>query len=359
MRTTLPVFFGIFIVMALSNTIVPILPFYDKSSIIQGAVYSAYFMGAFVCTLPAGILSDRYGRVPVIRIGLWVTVLAAFLLVVLTGPLLIIIARFIEGAGAGFVVAGSMSYVNSLPDHEKMSGYFMGLLNAGLVAGLVFAGWLASFTLNPAAGIIVFAILSLLPAVISFFIAETGVPEIPKDHNALIPLISEYRWLWYSSIVLIGITGVVTSLYPKFSGYSPESVGIWIAIMSCSTIIAVLVSSRLFLPPVITIRGCAFLMIIAVMISFYSPLGFAFLGTLAGIVMICQMTFLSQVRHHQGTAMGLFSTTGYLGMTALPVMAGFIADSAGFFLAFCATALVAITVFLTIQSCECNLQTAN
>jgi hypothetical protein len=40
-------------------------------------------------------------------------------------------------------------------------------------------------------------------------------------------------------------------------------------------------------------------------------------------------------------------------------MAGFIADSAGFFLAFCATALVAITVFLTIRSCECNLQIAN
>ena len=363
MRTIFTLFFGIFAVMALSNAIVPVLPYYDESSVIQGAIYSAYFLGAFVSTLPAGILSDRYGRVPVMRTGIAITVISGLLLSVLLLPLPVIIARFLEGVGGGFFVAGSMSYVNSLPDHEKKSGYFMALLNSGLVIGLVFAGWLTAQTLNPVSGIRVFSGLCLIPAVAGFFICETG-PLCLKgdnnkgDHKALNRLIKEYWWLWYSSIILIGITGVITSLYPKFSGYSTDSVGIWISFMSCATIAAVLAASRLSLPPVITIRWCAFLMIIGVMVTFYSPLGFVMLGILAGVVMIAQMAFLAHVRDHQGATMGLFSTTSYLGMAVLPVLAGIIADSAGFFSAFCMTALVAVTVFLTIGRCGCRQQTA-
>ena len=46
------------------------------------------------------------------------------------------------------------------------------------------------------------------------------------------------------------------------------------------------------------------------------------IGALAGIVMIAQMAFLAGIKEHQGIAMGLFSTTSYLGMAALPFIAG-------------------------------------
>lgn len=356
MRTRLSIFFGIFAVMALSNAIVPVLPSYAEGSALQGIIYSAYFLGAFVTTLPAGILSDRYGRVPILRFGLVLTVISGLLLSVLISPFPVIAIRFLEGAGAGFFVAASMSYVNSIVNHERMSGYFMASLNAGLVIGLVFAGWLAAHMPDPATGIIVFAGLSIIPAAASFFVEEPSAVTPKGDYRALLFLLKDYRWLWYSSVILIGITGVITSLYPRFSGYSPDSVGIWISLMSISTVIAVLVASRLSLTPVFTIRYCALLMVIAVGISFYSPLGFVILGTLAGFVMIAQMSFLAKAKDHQGIAMGLFSTATYLGMTALPVITGVIADSAGFFYAFCVTALFAMTVFLTIERCECRLQ---
>jgi MFS family permease len=79
------------------------------------------------------------------------------------------------------------------------------------------------------------------------------------------------------------------------------------------------------------------------------------LGICAGIVMIAQISFLAQVKDHQGVAMGLFSTTSYLGMTTLPFIAGMVADTSGFFYAFCATALFALTVFLTLGRCDCQL----
>ena len=355
MRTRLSLFFGIFAVMALSNAIVPVLPAYAESSALQGTIYAAYFLGAFLSTLPGGILSDRYGRVPIIRIGLAITVTSGLLLSVLVSPFPVIVARVIEGVGGGFFVAAAMSYVNSLPDHEKKSGYFMALLNAGLVIGLVFSGWLASHIPNPAGGILVFTGICLIPAVASFFVHETVAVTSLRNHNALIVLVKEFRWLWYSAVILIGITGVVTSLYPKFSGYSPESVGVWISLMSIATIAGVLVASRLSLPPVLTIRWTAILMVIAVMVSYFSPVGFVLIGIGAGVVMIAQMTFLAQVKDHQGIAMGLFSTTTYLGMAVLPFITGMIADASGFFYAFCATALFALTVFLTIGRCDCQL----
>ena len=348
MKTTFTLFSGIFMVMALSNAIVPVLPSYAGSSSLQGAIYAAYFLGAFLSTLPAGMLSDRFGRVPLIRSGLLITVTSGLLLSLITAPYIVLAARFVEGIGGGCFVAAAMSYVNSRADHVKMSGYFMALLNAGLVTGLILAGWLALYSGNPAAGILLFAGLALVPACMSFFMRDAGQQAAPFNPAVFLSYIRDYRWLWLSSVVLVGITGVASSLYPQFSGASSESLGYWIAGMSVATIGAVLAASRASLPPIPAIRWSAVLMAAGVMFAFFSPWGFPVLGALAGIVMIAQMAILAGVRENQGIVMGLFSTTSYLGMTILPFIAGLFADMTGFFWAFCITALFAILVALTI-----------
>jgi MFS family permease len=354
MRTRLTLFFGVFAAMALSNAIVPVLPSFADSSSLQGAIYSAYFLGAVLSTLPSGILSDRIGRVPLIRLGLIITVISGFLLTGITSPFLVLGIRLFEGIGAGCFIAAAMSLVNSEPEHEKMSGYFMALLNAGLVSGLIVAGWLGVYFHLPAAGIMVFSGCAIIPACAAFLLSESPLTRPDTVHSVLLPLVREYRYLWYSSVILVGITGVVISLYPEFSGVSSDIVGIWIALMSISTIIAVLIVSRFSLPPVPVIRWSAVLMVFGVLIAFYSPLGFIVIGALAGVVMIAQMAFLAGIKEHQGIAMGLFSTTSYLGMAALPFIVGLFADNFGFFVAFLATALCAITVALTIGQCACR-----
>jgi MFS family permease len=346
MRTWFTLFFGIFSVMALSNAIVPVLPAFAASSTLQGAIYSAYFFGAFVSTLPGGLLADRFGRVPVIRAGLGLTLLTGLILALVTEPSAVIVLRFAEGLGAGFFVVSAMSAVNYGPEHRQMSGIFMGLLNTGLVTGLVAAGWLASWFANPGAGILLFSVCSLIPFLASLFMHETRqVPPSP-DRGGLMTSVRDFRWIWYSSIILIGITGVVTALYPKFSGASSDLVGIWIAGMSCATIAAVLVASRVTIPPSTVIRISAILMAAGVIITLVTPWGFVIIGGLAGFVMISQMAILAGAKEHQGVVMGIYSTAGYLGMTALPVLAGFVADTAGFFAAFVLTALLTLTAGL-------------
>jgi MFS family permease len=341
-------FVGVFAIMALSNAIVPILPSFARASVWQGAIYSAYFLGAFATTLPGGILSDRYGKVPIMRAGLALTLLSGILLSVTTVPAPVLVFRALEGAGAGLFIAAAMACVNSRPDHVGMSGYFMAMLNTGLVFGLVVSGWLAGKVGYPASGIILFTILSLFPASTSLFIRDTALSPSGSAVLRLWPLIFKYRWIWYSSVILVGITGVISSLYPKFSGQSPEILGIWIASMSVATIIVVVAISRITIRPIPAIRWSAILMIPGIIFSYISPLGFIVLGALAGIVMIAQMAALAGVHEQQGMAMGLFSTSSYLGMTILPVIAGMIADNAGFFPAFLSMTLVAATVAITI-----------
>jgi MFS family permease len=350
MKSQVTLFLGIFSIMALSNAIVPVLPAFSGQSSWTGAIYSAYFLGAVISTLPSGILSDRYGRILLIQIGLLITVASGVLLSQILDPVPAVTLRLIEGIGAGLFVAPAMSCINSRELHGKLSGYFLALLNAGLVLGLVGAGLLATRLQDPKAGVILFTALSVVPAVFSLLTREPKIPSAGHDAAALLSLMVEYRGLWYATMILIGITGVVTSLFPKFSGATADYTGLWIAGMSIATIGAVLVVSRFPFHDILAIRISAVLMAAGTLLSFFSPTGLLILGTTAGIVMIAQMDRLSHLRQHQGIAMGLFSTMSYLGMALLPFLAGLVADLSGFFVAFCVTAVSALTVLVAARN---------
>jgi MFS family permease len=344
---------GIFAVMALSNAIVPVLPAFAGPSAWQGAIYAAYFFGAFISTLPGGILADRYGSVPVIRVGLLMTVAAGIILFFTSSPVIVIIMRGCEGIGAGLFVAAALSYINSRSDHTRMSGYYMAMLNLGLVLGLIVAGLLAVRFSQPALGIGVFTFFSFVALAGSAVIGNRMVtPRGSRGTANVSASIHDNLWLWYSAVILVGITGVVSSLYPKFSRDAPDTLGLWIAGMSIATIVSVLIVTRMPLQPVPVIRWSAIFMAAGVLLTYLSPLGFIVLGALAGVVMIAQMAFLAGVSDHQGILMGLFSTASYLGMAILPFLAGVIADTGGFLAAFIVTAILGGTVAVTTGWCR-------
>lgn len=348
-RSRITIFLGIFSVMALSNAIVPVLTGFADRPSWTGTIYAAYFLGAFLSTLPAGILSDRSGRIILMRIGLLLTVVSGIWLWLPGDPSVAVTARFIEGIGAGLFVAPALAWVNRDAEHMRESGYFLALMNAGLVFGLLTTGFLAAEQYLPRAGLLVFTLLAGIAALTSFLSHDPPKHSTGPDHMAFRPLVRRYRGVLYSSVILIGITGVITSLYPEFSGMSPENIGLWTAGMSVATIGAVLTVSRISLNDIRTLQVSAVLMTAGVVVTFISPLGFLAVGFIAGVVMIAQMSLLARDSGHQGVAMGLFSTASYLGMAALPFLAGFIADIAGFTLAFVVTALVALTIIPAVR----------
>lgn len=435
MRERFPVFFGIFAVMALSNAIVPVLPRFAEGAAAQGALYSAYFLGAFLLTLPAGILADRWGPVPVIQAGLAVTLISGlFMLVPSLAPMLLA-GRLLEGFGAGLFVASGLAWVNARPDHERDSGIFIALMNIGLVTGLVASGLVIEFSARPVAGIVLFTAVSVVPVVAGIFMrndrhaepgrampgaageparktgngakgsglageqsvppgsqdtvtgltvevdavagsAATGPLPVGEEGNiagspgkvsglsverigiavTMARMLRDDFWLWVSAVILVGITGVVTALYPEFTGETAANLGLEIAVMNISTVIAVLLISRLRFPPVTTLRIAGLLMAVAVCITFFTPFGFIAIGVVAGVVMVAQLAFLAQAETQQGIAMGLWSTMGYAGMSLLPFIAGVIAEQTSFITAFIVTAFLAVMVALTIGRCSCRLR---
>lgn len=348
-RATLLV--GVFVVMALSNGVVPVLPALAAGPALQSAIFSGYFLGAFVTVLPAGILSDRIGKVRLIRTGLALTLATGVFILLADDPFLILGARVIEGVGAGLFVPSAMSWVNALPDHTRMSGNFFASLNVGLLAGMVGSGWLADLTGFSLAGISAFTTATLVPLLLSVFLREPG--EGAQMEADFIRIVREYVWLFAATVALVGVTGVVTTLYPEFTGINPSLVSVQIGLMNLATIVSVLVASRMDLEPVATIRVAAVAMAGAVLASYVTAVGLILVGAVAGFVIISQMTFLARTGIRQGVMMGLFNTSSYGGMTVLPFLAGVVAETVSFFAAFLVFAFIAGMMALTIGRCAC------
>ena len=353
MLRRIPLHLGVFAVMALSNAIVPILPSYGTSPFLQASIYAAYFLGAFATVIPAGALSDRIGRVPVVRAGLLLTLLSGILILAYPSPSTVLAARALEGVAAGLFVAAAMALVNSQPDREGLSGIFMGSLNAGLVVGLLATGSIDRAMGMETGGIFLFTLLSAVPLVLTVFLVEDTTlrrPEAP-----FVQLLGDYTWLFFSAVILVGMTGALSAIYPGYRGGEPVTLATALALMNLATIGAVLVASRLHLPPVPTLKAASLAMVAGVLAVMVSPLGFLAVGAIAGVVMIAQMAYLGSTGLRQGRVMGLYNASSYLGMTVLPALAGVLAEQISFTAAFLAVAGLNLAVTATIGRCECRL----
>lgn len=353
------VLLGIYAVMALSNAIVPVLPaFAVGSPAIQGAIYSAYFFGAFLTVLPAGMAADRIGAAPLVRAGLLLTLISGLIILFVPGGLVVLAARGLEGVGAGLFVATALAWVNNRPDHLRLSGWFFAALNLGLVTGLLATGLLEGLA-GIYGGVMLYTALTIVPIVMSIRFSDHAASGRPRAKIKTV--MGDYFWLYYSTVMLLGATGVVTALYPDFTGSSATLLSIQIGAMSTATMITSLFAASLLLNPVSTIRACAALMAVGVLFCYLSPplgnyaviLGFVALGGLAGFCIIAQTAFLAETGLAQGTIMGIFNTASYAGMSFLPFLAGLIAQYVGFLAAFAVIAVFVLSVSVFIGRCRC------
>lgn len=356
MRQRFIIFSGIFLIMALSNAIVPVLPNLGETSTHQGAIFSAYFLGALITVFPAGIFSDRIGKAPFIRAGLLLTCAGTGLILASEIPAVVIAGRLAEGIGAGLFLPVALSWANSGKMHEKMSGIFFASLNIGLVSGLVISGYLAILTMNQLAGLIFLLAITIIVFLLSLSRKAGYNNTIPEQRRflGLIPAISDYKWLFILSLITIGATGAVTTLYPEFSGDNPFLVSVEIGMMNITTAVAVLLISRMKLEPIPVMQASAIGMAVAVLISYITPAGLVLVGAVAGAVMISQTAFLARTGLPQGLMMGLFSLFSYGGMSLMPFIAGIVADSAGFAAAFISVAALSALMILRVHKCKCS-----
>lgn len=360
MKERLSIIFGVFVVMALSNAVVPVLPFFAKESpALQGAIFSAYFFGAFLTVYPSGLLSDRIGKVLLIRAGLLLTIISGAGIFFLQDAYEVVLFRFIEGIGAGMFISAALSWVNEQEDHKRLTGYFFACLNLGLVLGLIATGFMEE-SFGERGGIVLFTILSAIPLLLNISAKET-VRSVKAEAETL-RIISDYRWLYLSTIILVGSTGVLTSLYPEFTDESPVVLSIMIGIMNVSTVISSFAASRTTFSPIPVVRAGALLMAVSVVLAYFAPAAgiipvmivFMLVGLIAGFILVGQTDFLAGTGYRQGVIVGLFNMASYGGMTFLPYLSGLLSQYVNYFTGFVFTALLSLFVVFTIGRCECK-----
>jgi predicted MFS family arabinose efflux permease len=119
------------------------------------AVASAYFLAYGLMQVPWGLVSERLGRVQVMRLGLIAGVIGAVASVFATSLEALLVARFIAGAGMASVVPSVIAWLGEvLPPEQRgraatdmNSAYALGAASGVLGAGLLAdrLGWAWGF----------------------------------------------------------------------------------------------------------------------------------------------------------------------------------------------------------------------
>jgi len=345
--------------MALSNAIVPVLPHLAEDLSFQTLIFSAYFFGAMISTLPGGIASDRYGQPLIIRLSLWLTLISGVLMLTLTDPVDLLIWRFIEGIGAGMFISSALSWIGYQKNNLKNTGFFMAALNSGLLCGLIGAGLLMQWTWVVLQGVMVFTLLCGLLCIFELFIRLPRFGSQERIHTGLLiqetgsQIVRQYP-LWISVIILLGSTGYVQAVFPELSGSSAYEVSTVLAAMNFATIIASLLTPYLKIEPVFLIRVSALMIVPLLFLFLFTPIIVFIMGGIAGLVMVSQIGYLALAEKRQGIAMGLHSTASYAGMTLLPAIGGYLITIFSFEYASLTIAIGAIGTAIIIGRCSCK-----
>ncbi|MBR4987707.1 MAG: MFS transporter [Methanocorpusculum sp.] len=354
--TKITLLLGAFSAMAFSNALVPVLAEIAPDASVQGLLYAAYFFGAFATVFPVGWLSDKTGRAPLLKIGLFGTFASAILLFAVYPNLtLSVVFRALEGIFTGVFAAAAFSYVNSQTDHLKLSGLYIALMNIGMVAGLVISGFLA--VLHPYAGVLFFGILCGIAAVASLFFRDANETKGALSPAETISVARYHLWLWVGIFMFTGVTGVVTSTYPELSGLSADLTGILTGLMSVATAVTVFVTSRFVIrDSLAVVRFAAICLALVLPLVIYSPLGIILVGAVYGVINAAVMDYIASTNRPQGVMNGLFLFIQYGGMWFLPVVAGFLAVPAGYLAVFLICGLLCLAAGLLIVRCPCYVR---
>jgi MFS family permease len=130
-----------FLVWLGSGAIYPYLPVFlreDAGASLGtiGLVAGAYYVAVLAFSVPAGRLSDRVGRKPMLVAGTALYAVSMLLFTLTKDPWLFVLFRAIEGLGAAAVVPAAQAFVAEISDEKHRSRAY-GWLTSAQYAGLI------------------------------------------------------------------------------------------------------------------------------------------------------------------------------------------------------------------------------
>jgi len=238
-------FFTLVVVMLGFGIVIPILPFYidafGASGSSLGLLMATFAVMQFVCAPFWGDLSDRYGRKPILIIGVVGNGLAHLLFGLSTQLWMLFAARTLAGVLSSATMPTAMAYISDSTSYDERGGG-MGILSAAMGVGVIFGpgigGWLATRSLSVpfflAAALSFFALLPIVAALPESLPEEKRTHHAPglhspKFHSLGHALFGPVGVLFLLALLMrFGLTSFegIFGLYAlKLYGYGPERVG--------------------------------------------------------------------------------------------------------------------------------------
>lgn len=310
----------------------------NQAPLLIGLYLAGYALGQ----IPLGLLSDRYGRLPVIFGGLSVFVVAALVTSITNTMWILIAARFVQGIGGAVGPVLARAVIRDLTSGTK-AAHLLGLMVmilgisticAPLVGGALMTmfGWRSTFSAAVPLGLVcVWLVHRYVPeTLVKRHVPQTAAEQLTDSFHAFF---TRHQCLWGMAIVGLAFSGYMTAV-SHFSSALVDGFGldaIWVGpFFSCAGGAYFLGAglSRHFV-----VRQGSHAMLKWAMFPFafacvvlllFSFLGGAQLGLVNGLLML----WLGIILYCIGVGMMLPNATA-IAMELIPHVAGFAASILG------------------------------
>ncbi len=382
------------VVMMGQGIISPVLPLYAQSfgvgTAMIGLTISVFGAARLVVNLPAGFLSERYGRRILLFGGPAVTALGS-----LAGGLAptfgwLIASRFVAGTGSAMYMTGAIILLTDITTDEnrgRLMSIYQGSLLLGVSLGPAVGGFVAEgFGLS--APFFLVAVLAVLARVWSFgrmpetmqgqrrasvAAVEGEMPPPPSQtaRQSVMSLLSRPGFLLVCLLtmsIFLTRTGGRLTLLPLIGenrlGLSPGALGLVFTMMTLLNLAVLLPTGTLIdklgrkavIVPSALVTGVALVLFAVSGNVWVFVLAGVIHGVGTGIVGPAPAAYAADMAPpgSRGVTMGLFRTFGDAGFVIGPVLLGALADLAGFgwALAFNAMVLVSFALLFAVFARE-------
>lgn len=147
--------FTLLVVMLGYSMAMPLLPFYIESFGVGGTelgwLMSTYSLMQLICAPIWGVVSDRYGRKPVLAIGVLGYTITLFLLGLAKSFLMLLLARSLSGILSSATMPTAMAYIGENTEQKEKSkgmGQLGAMVGLGVILGPLLGGWLSTDSLS-------------------------------------------------------------------------------------------------------------------------------------------------------------------------------------------------------------------
>jgi MFS transporter, DHA1 family, multidrug resistance protein len=349
-------FFTLVVVMMGFGIIIPIMPFYVVSFGAKGSslglLMATFATMQFIFAPIWGSLSDRYGRKPILMLGIVGNVVSQTLMGFASGLWMLFAARALAGMLSSATLPTAMAYASDSSSSEGRSGA-LGLMGAAMGVGMVLGPGLGGLLAGRSLSVPFFAaaILSLIALVLVWILVPESLPKERRVHASTGARVPRLAQMWralrgplgylmlLAFLFSFGLTNFesIFGLYAKERlDYGPQQVG---TLMMVIGVVSAVVQGGLTGPTtrrwgeVAVVRvsllctSIAFLVMLRVSTFAGVLLAGGFYVVSNAMISPATSSLISKkATTGQGAAMGLNNSFMSLGRIVGPIWAGFVFD---------------------------------